>query len=48
MGDINEKVIKLLIEKGYDKWIHVEHDTHLRDPKIDLGISREYIRNCGI
>ena len=48
MGDINEKVIKLLINKGYDKWIHVEHDTHLRDPKIDLEISREYIRKCGI
>ena len=48
MGELNKEVIKLLIKKGYDKWIHVEHDTHLRDPEIDLKISRDYIKECGI
>jgi len=48
MGDINKAVITTLIKKGYDGWIYVEHDTHLQDPVIDLKISREYIRECGI
>lgn len=48
MGDLNKEVIKLLDKKGYDKWIHVEHDAHLRDPEIDLKISRDYIKECGI
>lgn len=39
MGDVNEKVIRLMAGKGYDGWIHVEHDTHLHDPEIDLKIS---------
>ena len=48
MGDQNRKVIETLLAKGYDGWIYVEHDTHLRDPRIDLKISRDYIRACGI
>ena len=48
MGDIPAKVAKLLLDKGYNGWVMVEHDTHLRDPKIDLKISRDYLKNCGI
>ena len=48
MGDINKTIITTLLQKGYEGWIYVEHDTHLWDPKIDLKISREYIKQCGI
>ncbi len=48
MGDMNLRVLEKLVEKGYDRYLAVEHDTHLRDPKIDLAISREYIRKAGI
>ena len=48
MGDMNRDVITSLLKKGYEGWIYVEHDTHLQDPVIDLKISREYIRECGI
>ncbi|MBR5473382.1 MAG: TIM barrel protein [Clostridia bacterium] len=48
MGDIPAKVAKLLQDKGYNGWVMVEHDTHLRDPRIDLKISRDYLKDCGI
>ncbi len=48
MGDMNLYVLQKLVKKGYDGWLAVEHDTHLRDPKIDLKISRDYIRQAGI
>ena len=48
MGDLNKKIIEKLLEKGYNGWIFVEHDTHLQSPEIDLKISRDYIRECGI
>ncbi len=48
MGDVNMNVLKALVAKGYDKWLAVEHDTHLRDPRIDLKVSREYIAKAGI
>ena len=48
MGDIPNKVAKVLLDKGYDGWVMVEHDTHLQDPRIDLKLSREYLKNCGI
>lgn len=44
----NDAVVKLLLKKGYDGWIFVEHDTHLQDPLEDLKISMEYLRNSGI
>jgi len=48
MGDTNRKIIEKLLEKGYDGWLLVEHDTHLQEPIKDLKISRDYIRSCGI
>ena len=48
MGDLNKAIIKQLIEKNYQGWMFVEHDTHLRNPEIDLKISRDYIKDCGI
>ncbi len=44
----NEKVVKILLEKGYDGWIFVEHDTHLQEPLLDLKISREFLRKTGV
>ena len=48
MGDLNLDILKEIIKRGYDKWVFVEHDTHLQDPLIDLKTSREYIRRAGI
>ena len=48
MGELPAQIAKLLVKKGYDGWVMVEHDTHLRDPKLDLKISRDYLKNCGI
>ncbi len=48
MGDTAKSVAKVLLDNGYDDWVMVEHDTHLQDPKIDLKISRDYLKNCGI
>lgn len=48
MGDIPRKCAETLVNKGYEGWVMVEHDTHLRDPKIDLKISRDYLKKCGI
>ena len=44
----NEGVVKTLIKRGYDKWIHVEHDTHLREPLLDLKQSREVLGSWGL
>ena len=44
----NEYVVKAAIEKGYDKWILIEHDTHKREPLEDLADSREILRKWGI
>jgi sugar phosphate isomerase/epimerase len=43
----NAEVLKALDEVGYDGWIFVEHDTHLRDPLEDLAVSRQFIREHG-
>lgn len=48
MGDDNAKVIQLLIKKGYNGWLFVEHDTHLREPIKDLAVSRNYIKKLGV
>lgn len=42
----NKAVLKELVKLGYDGWICVEHDCHLREPEIDLKVSREFIRNA--
>ena len=36
----NAAVLRELRAVGYDGWILVEHDTHLRDPRLDLAVSR--------
>lgn len=48
MGDIARDVANVLLQNKYDGWVMVEHDAHLRDPRIDLKISRDYLKNCGI
>ncbi len=48
LGELTGKVINKLVEKGYDGYMAVEHDTHLRDPKIDLKNSRDFIRKYGV
>ena len=48
MGDINRDVISFLVKKNFGGWLCLEHDTHLQDPVIDLKISRDYIRKCGV
>ncbi len=48
MGDRNTQIIETLKSVGYDGWLLVEHDTHLREPAEDLAVSREYIRRLGI
>ena len=48
MGELNRLAVLKLLEMGYNGWLFVEHDTHLQDPKLDLAISREFIRKCGI
>ena len=47
IGLDNAAVMKALIEVGYDGWILVEQDTHLRDPWKDLAASRKYLKNAG-
>ncbi len=44
----NDEVVKLLLEKGYDGWIFIEHDTHKQDAYKDLALSREYLRKLGV
>ena len=44
----NAEVIALLKARGFDKWVMVEHDTHLREPLEDLAASREWMRAQGI
>jgi sugar phosphate isomerase/epimerase len=48
IGMDNAAVVKALIDGGYEGWICVEHDTHLRDPLADLAHSREYLREAGV
>ena len=47
IGLDNAKVLREIVASGYDGWVFVEHDTHLRDPLLDLAASREYIRQAG-
>lgn len=32
----NEFVFKNAVRKGFDGWVHIEHDTHEQDPLVDL------------
>lgn len=44
----NEELARLLVKRSFDKWILVEHDTHLQDPLTDLKISRDRLAACGV
>lgn len=44
-GFNNAKALEAIMGAGWNGWIHVEHDQHLRDPLIDLKTSRDFIRN---
>ncbi|MBO4649265.1 MAG: TIM barrel protein [Lentisphaeria bacterium] len=46
-GNCNEpwkEAAELLKKRGYDKWVLVEHDTHLREPVTDLKISLDALK----
>ena len=40
----NEWVFKNAIRRGFDGWIHIEHDTHLREPELDLKDSLNILK----
>lgn len=44
-GFDNTKVLQAIRDVGWDGWLHIEHDQHLRDPLLDLKTSREFILN---
>jgi len=43
-GFSNAGVIEMLIKVGWEGWIHIEHDTHLRDPLADLAASLRFVK----
>ncbi len=43
-GEPWEEAAKLLKKLGYDKWVLVEHDTHLREPLLDLKVSLDALK----
>jgi inosose dehydratase len=43
-GFDNADVVKALLEVGYDGWIFIEHDQHLREPLEDLTTSINYVK----
>lgn len=40
----NEFVYKNAVERGFDGWVHIEHDTHKRDPLLDLKDSFDVLK----
>ena len=44
-GFDNAKVLEAIVETGWDGWIHIEHDQNLRDPLVDLKISRDFMKS---
>jgi sugar phosphate isomerase/epimerase len=47
IGLDNAAVMQAVAKVGFDGWVFVEHDTHLRDPFKDLAVSRNYLRKAG-
>ncbi|MBR3943140.1 MAG: TIM barrel protein [Clostridia bacterium] len=46
-GDVdaqNEFVLKHALKNGFDGWIYLEHDKHLREPELDLKESFDLIK----
>jgi sugar phosphate isomerase/epimerase len=44
-GFNNATVIEELLRVGWEGWVHVEHDAHLRDPLVDLAVSWNFIQD---
>lgn len=44
----NGAVMKALVAKGFDGWVMIEHDHHVREPLEDLKTSLDYLRKAGI
>lgn len=44
----NEECVQFLLERGYNGWVFIEHDTHLQDPLADLESSRRILKEWGI
>lgn len=44
----NGAVMQELVSFGFDGWVFIEHDLHLREPLEDLKISFDYLRRAGI
>lgn len=44
----NAAVMRTLIRKGFDGWVMIEHDHHVREPLEDLKKSLDYLRAAGI
>lgn len=40
-----EAIARALQDCKYSKWIHIEHDTHLQDPLIDLKNSADLLKS---
>lgn len=50
-GDVfidNHAVTKLILKNHFDGWVFVEHDTHLREPRLDLEESRAVLQEWGL
>ncbi|MDD2480417.1 MAG: sugar phosphate isomerase/epimerase [Victivallaceae bacterium] len=43
----NAAVMHELVKRGYDGWVHIEHDAHQREPLDDLKVSLEFLRDAG-
>ena len=39
-----ESIARALVDAHYSKWVLIEHDTHLREPEIDLKISADILK----
>jgi len=37
-------IVRELRDHNYDKWVLIEHDTHLREPEIDLKKSADILK----
>lgn len=48
LAEQNKYVVQQSVRRGFDGWILVEQDTHLREPLKDLAESRELIRSWGL
>jgi inosose dehydratase len=48
IGMDHKAAVQALLQVGYNGWVFVEHDTHLREPMLDLAVSRQVLRSAGV